>query len=158
MADSTMTLRFSVRTLGGESYELVEPETAKVGDVKKRLAHRMGLQHGAVIKLLLWGSELDNESTLYDSKVRNTDTLHMLIPEQVAASSQALRKVKMQQHEQEAAQQARERLKAEKDAEQREQRQSAESQQRQDALRADLMHVNLSSRPLEKSLDCLQRN
>jgi hypothetical protein len=66
-----LTVKFSVRTLDGlTSFEVAEPESALVADVKQRLARLLGVDGTpAVLKLLLWGCDLDDTKTIYESKV-----------------------------------------------------------------------------------------
>jgi hypothetical protein len=69
--EEKLTVKFSVRTLDGlTSFEVAEPESELVADVKQRLARRLGVDGtSAVFKLLLWGSDLDDTKTIYESKV-----------------------------------------------------------------------------------------
>ncbi len=71
--EEEQTVKFWVRTLDGlTSFEIAEPESALVADVKLRLAHRLGVDGTSAVsslKLLLWGWDLDDTKTIYESKV-----------------------------------------------------------------------------------------
>ena len=71
-----LTVKFSVRTLdrdGQTSFDVVEPESALVVDVKQRLARRLGVDgNSSDMQLLLWGCDLDDTKSIFESKVVHT--------------------------------------------------------------------------------------
>jgi len=61
-------IHFRVLTLRGESFAFVEEETVTVASVKQDLADRLHIAPEGM-KLLLFGSELQEASTIFESKV-----------------------------------------------------------------------------------------
>jgi hypothetical protein len=83
-------------------------------------------------------------------QVRNSDTLHVLLPAQVRASSETQRQVKQEQRARAAEQQAREEVERYKEHQLREQRRENDDRSRQESARAVMLHRLAAAR---KELD-----
>ena len=82
--------------------------------------------------------------------MRNSDTLHVLLPAQVRASSETQRQVKKEQRARAAEQQAREEVERYKEHQLREQRRENDDRSRQESARAVMLHRLAAAR---KELD-----